>query len=108
MARDWRGNVRELRNAVERRMLGMPELTGDDDELPLSLPQLVASFERGVIEQCLRRCGGTVTRASETLQVPRKTLYDKLTRFCVDPATFRGDVPASFVPATQPSCALVQ
>jgi len=25
------------------------------------------------------------------LHVPRKTLYDKLTRFCVDPSTFRAE-----------------
>ena len=35
-----------------------------------SLPQLVATFERMVIEQCLRMCGGSVTRASEVLSVP--------------------------------------
>lgn len=100
MARDWPGNVRELRNAVERHVLGVPELGAPDDGLSASLPQLVASFERTVIEQCLRMCGGSVSRASEMLHVPRKTLYDKLTRFSVAPAHFRGDVPVRLTAAT--------
>jgi len=109
MAREWPGNVRELRNAVERHVLGVPELGADDDAPSPSLPQLVASFERTVIEQCLRMCGGSVTRASEVLHVPRKTLYDKLTRFSVDPSDFRGDVPVSFAAvAAAPACAVMQ
>jgi len=108
MARDWPGNVRELRNVVERHVLGVPEMTGLDAPEARSLPQLVASFERAVIEQCLRMCGGSVTRASEVLQVPRKTLYDKLTRFAVDPSEFRADVPTGFAAAAAPACALMQ
>ncbi|SHN38387.1 sigma-54 dependent transcriptional regulator [Rhizobacter sp. OV335] len=109
MVRDWPGNVRELRNAVERHVLGMPELAGGDDAPQQSLPQLVASFERTVIEQCLRMCGGSVTRACEILHVPRKTLYDKLTRFSVDPQDYRGDGPAAsgFMPMTQSDFAAV-
>ncbi|KQV92781.1 sigma-54 dependent transcriptional regulator [Rhizobacter sp. Root1221] len=109
MARDWPGNVRELRNAVERHVLGMPEHRGMADEpATQSLPQLVASFERMVIEQCLRMCGGSVTRASEALSVPRKTLYDKLTRFSVDPATFRSEVPVSYAVPGDTACSLMQ
>ncbi|HJV61886.1 MAG TPA: sigma-54 dependent transcriptional regulator [Albitalea sp.] len=108
MARDWTGNVRELRNVVERHVLGVPEMTGLDEPESRSLPQLVATFERAVIAQCLRMCGGSVTRASEVLQVPRKTLYDKLTRFAVDPSEFRADVPPGFAAAAAPACALLQ
>jgi DNA-binding NtrC family response regulator len=90
MGRDWPGNVRELRNAVERRVLGMPELSNGGEPLPKTLAEQVASFERAVIEQSLRMCRGSVTRVSEALCVPRKTLYDKLTRFSVEPAQFRG------------------
>jgi DNA-binding NtrC family response regulator len=92
MTRDWEGNVRELRNAVERHILGIPDSHVDDDDGPapvFSLAQQVASFERQLIEQSLRSCRGSVTRVCELLSVPRKTLYDKLTRFAVDPASFR-------------------
>ncbi len=93
MAKDWPGNVRELRNAVERQMLGMPETLNDSDEpAPApSLAQQLANFERSLIEHSLRACRGSVTRVCEVLAVPRKTLYDKLTRLAVDPAHFRHD-----------------
>ena len=110
MARDWPGNVRELRNAVERHVLGMdsPDADGQGEPAALSLPQLVASFERTVIEQCLRMCGGSVTRAAEHLQLPRKTLYDKLTRFAVNPSLFRGEGATDFAPTTPGGYALMQ
>ena len=99
MAQDWPGNVRELRNAVERHVLGMPGLDDVAEAPPWSLPQQVAAFERTLIEQCLRMCRGSVTRTSEILNVPRKTLYDKLTRFSVDPSSFRAEtVSASLQP----------
>jgi len=92
LARDWEGNVRELRNVVERHLLGVCDLGLDGQKAAQrSLPQLLAEFERTVIEQCLRIAEGSVTRTSDILQVPRKTLYDKLTRLGVDPASFRGN-----------------
>jgi DNA-binding NtrC family response regulator len=91
MAREWPGNVRELRNAVERELLGMPESAGPEEDLPKTLAEQVASFERAVIEQSLRLCQGSVTRVSQALHVPRKTLYDKLAKFSVDPSHFRMD-----------------
>jgi DNA-binding NtrC family response regulator len=53
------------------------------------LARQLASFERALIEQSLRACRGSVTKVCELLAVPRKTLYDKLTRLSVDPADFR-------------------
>ena len=91
MAREWPGNVRELRNAVERELLGMPESADESQPLAKTLAEQVAAFERAVIEQSLRLCQGSVTLVSQALCVPRKTLYDKLTRFSVDPSHFRMD-----------------
>jgi DNA-binding NtrC family response regulator len=98
MAHDWPGNVRELANAVERQVLGMPGLADvradSHDDTPradFSLAQQVAAFERTLIETSLRACRGSVTKVCEILAVPRKTLYDKLTRFSVDPAQFRAE-----------------
>jgi DNA-binding NtrC family response regulator len=91
MAKDWPGNVRELRNAVERQMLGIPEINSEPEAAApaFSLARQLASFERALIEQSLRACRGSVTKVCELLAVPRKTLYDKLTRLSVDPADFR-------------------
>ena len=97
MARDWPGNVRELRNAVEREVLGLHEPLDDADGTDVatfSLAQQLAAFERALIEHSLRACCGSVTRVCALLCVPRKTLYDKLTRLSVDPANFRVDMAA--------------
>ena len=91
-AHDWPGNVRELRNAAERRVLGLdPLANGKDDSNTeiASLPQQVDAFEKGVICEALREHGGNVTATVMTLGLPRKTFYDKLTKYGITPADFR-------------------
>jgi transcriptional regulator with GAF, ATPase, and Fis domain len=87
---EWRGNVRELRNAVARRLAvgdlaQLPNVghsssaaagvtaTSDDvvgailrEELPLidARQKMIAEFERRYIEDLLRRHGGSVSRAA--------------------------------------------
>lgn len=91
-AYDWPGNVRELRNAAERRVLGLDPLTTGAESIDthaLSLPQQVEAFEKGVISEALREHGGNVTATVAALGVPRKTFYDKLTKYGITPADFR-------------------
>lgn len=93
MAAAWPGNVRELRNVAERLCLGLEGATPTKDAkaetLPTSLALQVEAFEKYVIEQALTACGGTVGLAAERLQLPRKTLYDKLSRHGVVPDRHR-------------------
>ncbi|NIY75977.1 sigma-54-dependent Fis family transcriptional regulator [Thalassospira sp. HF15] len=91
-AYDWPGNVRELRNAAERRVLGLdPLATAEDDKenYGVPLPQQVEAFERSLITEALREHGGNVTATVSALGVPRKTFYDKLTKYSIVPAEFR-------------------
>ena len=91
-AYDWPGNVRELRNAAERRVLGLdPLATGNDmaSQNGMTLPQQVEAFERSLITEALREHGGNVTATVSALGVPRKTFYDKLTKYDITPAEFR-------------------
>ena len=88
MSQDWPGNVRELRNAVDRFCLGVAATTERDPE-DVSLSQRVDRFEREIIEQALHRAGGNVSAAAERLQLPRKTLYDKLQRHQLLPQDYR-------------------
>jgi DNA-binding NtrC family response regulator len=84
IAHSWPGNVRELRNAADRMVLGLPFIERHDDgknAVTLSLDEQVATFERHLIVEALRAHGGRASLASETLRVPKKTLYDKLKRF---------------------------
>ncbi len=85
---DWTGNVRELRNYATRVVLG---LGGGDataaDQLPLS--ERVDRFEAATIRATLERVRGDVGAAAAELQLPRRSLYDRMQRHGIEPAAFR-------------------
>jgi DNA-binding NtrC family response regulator len=89
----WKGNVRELRNVVERALIlceGDP-ITADDIRLALpsssprpgaiptegALRDLVDAYEREVIRERLRAMGGHVTATAKSLDLERSHLYKK-------------------------------
>ncbi len=88
----WPGNVRELRAAADRFALG---LSGNgralgamlDNRLPEaggeSLAERVASYEKHIIETELRRHDHSVAAVADALQVPRRTLSEKMARLGV-------------------------
>ena len=94
---DWPGNVRELRNIAERYVLlgenynydlgalmqSDTALTGD------SLAEKVASFEKTLIRQALNQCKGNIRLATEQLNIPRKTLTDKMVKYGLDRSQFK-------------------
>jgi DNA-binding NtrC family response regulator len=100
-AQPWRGNVRELRNVVERALIlseGDP-LTAEDLRAALptasaarppaapaqgALRDLVESFERDVIRERLRATGGHVTNAARSLGLERSHLYKKCKQLGID------------------------
>ena len=92
MAHSWPGNVRELRNAAERYALGLsdavlPRQQAADDER-LSLAQQVEAFERALIERCLVETGGKISAVMERLDIPRRTLSEKMARLGLDRRRF--------------------
>lgn len=93
ISHDWPGNVRELRNAAERYvLLGKLAQLGDSEpsqKLPTHLVDQVAEFEKSVIEQALIECGGRINETMERLNVPRKTLYDKMQRYGLDKELYK-------------------
>ncbi len=92
LAHDHPGNVRELRNRVERAAaLAEGELVTAADLFPeraptraeAALPTLADArdaAERRVITAALAAAGGDVARAAEALRVSRSTLFEKLRR----------------------------
>ncbi|HKC50118.1 MAG TPA: sigma-54 dependent transcriptional regulator [Myxococcota bacterium] len=95
----WRGNVRELRNAIERAavLAAGPEITASDFALdgepvvtsgdPLVLPGVpfrdakrhtVESFERAYLVKALREHGGNVSRTAEAIGMVRQSLQQKI------------------------------
>jgi two-component system nitrogen regulation response regulator NtrX len=91
-AYDWPGNVREVRNLVERLMI----MVADDEITPAALDIPVAAsvsgdggslttlrdarsnFEREYIGRVVTACGGNMSRAARVLGLERSHLYRKL------------------------------
>jgi len=96
---DWRGNVRELANAVEHAVLMANGNTIEPDDLPSSVSQkvsegthpfLVSNFARTlslreiemeVILQTLEKHGGDKPKTADQLGIALKTLYNKLNQY---------------------------
>lgn len=106
----WQGNVRELRNAMERAVLvghfdGIihePSYNGSSSEVSAaeaearvqsvaggsvicgvdtSVDMKLSEVEKRVILETLRRCGGNRTRTAEKLGISLRTLRNKLKAF---------------------------
>jgi len=95
MAHDWPGNVRELRNAAERFILlgSLSDLnqTENDVNAGLSLSQQVDAFEKTLIEQALSLNNGSIKNTMQALNLPRKTLYDKMQKHGVEKQSFKAE-----------------
>ena len=77
----WPGNIRELSHFADRVVLGVEQASpGPAERSPEPLPSLVDRFEASLIREALRTSGGSVKQALEILRIPRKTLYDKISR----------------------------
>ena len=90
-AYDWPGNIRELRNCVERMVVlsSGPELTlADLPPLAAVLPAAekpaakdplnLENSEKELIRKALAECGNNRTAAARKLGISRRTLYRKL------------------------------
>lgn len=53
-----------------------------------SLAEQVEAFERATIERCLSSCGGKVSAVMERLNIPRRTLSEKMARLGIDRRRF--------------------
>ncbi|MEE2849326.1 MAG: sigma-54 dependent transcriptional regulator [Pseudomonadota bacterium] len=85
---DWPGNIRELAHFAERVALSLDDTTRPPDE-GLSLPDRVNRFEGELLRDALQSHRGDISAVLAEMQVPRKTLYDKLQRHGLKPADFR-------------------
>ena len=86
---DWPGNVRELKTVAERLCLGVSDSIEPSENISTSLAAKVAGYERSLIRDALKSTKGNVSAAAELLQMPKKTLYDKLNMHSLEPKTYR-------------------
>jgi two-component system C4-dicarboxylate transport response regulator DctD len=91
VSHDWPGNLRELRTFAQNFVLGLTRLAQPavQGATGASLHSLVANFERTLLEDAMRRTGGSVAEIQRNLKIPRKTLYDKLAKYGLQARNFR-------------------
>jgi len=110
----WPGNIRELRNTVERAMILVEGDVIGEEQLPpdmqasrpeaatlrVPLGVTVDQVEKEYILASLQRNGGNKARTAELLGISEKTLYNKLNRYAAE-ARARAGEPAEGEPPGQ-------
>jgi len=100
----WPGNVRELKNAAVRYALD-GGLSLADTLFPittlsmvdaarvnsLSLAAQLANYEREVICQTLKLCSGNIKAVMDQLDLPRRTLNQKMVKYDINRQDFIGE-----------------
>lgn len=89
---DWPGNLRELANFASEVAVGL-SATEPEPPQPVGLAAQVQAYEAQLIREALSRHRGDIRRVTAALQIPRKTLYDKMSRHGIVPARHRSDEP---------------
>ena len=96
LSHDWPGNVRELKNIAERfvlsslpmaeRLASILRQPGQDSPgtCKTSLHDLMRDHERLLLEQALMRYKGDVQAVMDALDLPRRTLNEKMVRHNLD------------------------
>lgn len=89
------GNVRELEHRIERLValssgnvidddLGAGSSPQDTSDGGFGLKERVEAFERGIIVQELKACGGNRSEAARRLGIGRVTLLDKMKKYALE------------------------
>ena len=93
----WYGNIRQLRQAIERTVLMTSKNVLDIDDfrtpltmgadelakntLPAAGSMTLEEIERAMIVQCMQQFGGNISKVAEALGVSRAALYRRLEKF---------------------------
>jgi len=84
---EWKGNIRELKNVIERAVILADDAELRPEHLPLEIQQStfdglssfnLANIERSHIQKVLRHCKGNKTKGADLLGIGLTTLYRKL------------------------------
>ena len=87
LSHDWPGNVRELINAAQRHALGLSApVPGVDAQ---SLAGQMEAFEAQCLHNALLRSQGNISEVMALLQLPRRTLNEKMQRHGLQRSSYR-------------------
>lgn len=99
---DWRGNIRELKNVVERDYylseneimnINMNSLSYDNTSENIDKEELVKEhikvvpldqLERNAIKDAIKECNGNLQMAAKLLNIGRATLYRKIKKYQIN------------------------
>jgi DNA-binding NtrC family response regulator len=89
MKYNWPGNIRELRNVIERAMVGAKGSRIDPGDLSFPFhpssgvveDESLEAIEKNHIQNILSRTAGNVSQAAAILKISRLTLYNKIEKF---------------------------
>jgi two-component system nitrogen regulation response regulator NtrX len=92
-SRAWPGNIRELRNGIERALILAPGrvITGSDIDTLLPVPAGAPTLdlfkqdaEKSFLAQRLRENNWNISETARALKLPRSALYKKLQRYGIN------------------------
>lgn len=104
MVQDWTGNIRELKNTLERAVLmaGSGEIEGSDlsvlamneSQVPqgpfrLAKRAYLESFEKNYLQDLLRDCSGNVSEAARRAGIARRNFQVLLRKYKLNPSAFK-------------------
>lgn len=92
--RQWSGNVRELRNAADRFVLGLETPNGGERGASGdigTLSERVAAYEKATISAELQARKGMLKETYQALGLSRKSLYEKMQKYGLDRTTYLRD-----------------
>ncbi|TFF10208.1 AAA family ATPase [Pseudomonas sp. BCA14] len=79
LCHSWLGNIRELRSAAKRFVLGLPPLCEPMVEHPVQpFKEKLQQIEKSLIEAALKRHADCVESVALELGIPKRTLYYRL------------------------------
>jgi transcriptional regulator with PAS, ATPase and Fis domain len=77
----WPGNIRELKSAAKRFVLGFPLLGSEPEDARESssgLKSQLRVIEKVLIQAALKRHNNSIDAVSQELNIPRRTLYHRI------------------------------
>ncbi|SDG27062.1 sigma 54-interacting transcriptional regulator [Pseudomonas abietaniphila] len=77
----WPGNIRELKSAAKRFVLGVPLLgseSGGEGVSSAGLRSQLRVIEKVLIQAALKRHNNSIEAVSQELNIPRRTLYHRM------------------------------
>ncbi|MCV6545743.1 MAG: sigma-54 dependent transcriptional regulator [Cohaesibacter sp.] len=99
---NWPGNVRQLINIAERYVLrnirtptsvepllnGTNTIDASANETNIALKDRMDAFEAAIIRQTLNDTAGNIAKAMEKLDLPRRTLNEKMAKYAIERSDF--------------------